>query len=183
MVQQLRNDQEFHFGPRESSPPLGHSSLHAKSQTSTRKFAEPASPCGPGPCGQDLVVWCQDPVVWCQDPVGQNPVDPVVWCQDPVVWCQDPVGQNPVDPVGQNPVVRNQDPVVWCQDPVVRYQDPVVPGPCGKQQDPVSQNPVVWCQDPVWEGTHRRTLYRVLAHIDKSIQTGSTEPTQAMKES
>ncbi|KAJ9532234.1 hypothetical protein QJQ45_003963 [Haematococcus lacustris] len=140
------------------------------------------------PVGQEPVVWCQDPVVWCQDPVGQNPVDPVVWCQDPVVWCQDPVGHNPVvrcqdpvvpgpcgeDPVGQNPVLRNQDPVVWCQDPV----DPVV-----RCQDPVSQNPVVWCQDPVWEGTHRRTLYRVLAHIDKSIQTGSTEPTQAMKES
>ncbi|KAJ9516328.1 hypothetical protein QJQ45_001054 [Haematococcus lacustris] len=140
-----------------------------------------------GPCGvkQNPVtygfgVWCQDPVVWYQDPVGQ---DPVVWYQDPVVWYQDPVGQDPVDPVDKDPVVRtlwSQNPVVWCQDPVgqnpvVRCQDPV-----GVQQDPVdpvSQNPVVWCQDPVWKGTHRRTLYRVLAHLVKSIQTGSTGPT------
>ncbi|KAJ9531865.1 hypothetical protein QJQ45_022022 [Haematococcus lacustris] len=101
----------------------------------------------PGPCGQN-------PVVWCQNPVGQ---DLVVWCQDPVVWCQNPVGQDPVDPV------------VWCQDPV--SQDPVV-----WCQDPVSHNPVVRYQDPVEKDTHRRTLYRVLAHMVESIQTGGPVP-------
>ncbi|KAJ9519164.1 hypothetical protein QJQ45_007708 [Haematococcus lacustris] len=148
------------------------------------------------PVGQDPVVRCQDPVVRCQDPVVPGPCGVVpgpcgartLWCdartlwfQDPVVWYQDPVGQDPVvwcqdpvDPVCQNPVVRCQDPVGVQQDPVVRYQDPVVPEPCVRGQDPVSHNPVVWCQDPVWKGTHRRTLYRVLAHMVESIQTGST---------
>ncbi|KAJ9529108.1 hypothetical protein QJQ45_007753 [Haematococcus lacustris] len=150
------------------------------------------------PVGQDPVAVRQDP-----DPVAvrQNPVtyDFVVWCQDPVMRCQDPVVsgpcgvvpgpcgpgpcgecQDPVDPVGQDPVVWCQDPV----DPVVRCQDPVGQDPVGVQQDPVdpvvrcqdpvSQNPVVCCQDPVEKDTHRRTLYRVLAHMVKSIQTGST---------
>ncbi|KAL6745207.1 hypothetical protein V8C86DRAFT_3035783, partial [Haematococcus lacustris] len=70
-------------------------------------------------------------------------------CQDPEVRCQDPVVRFQ-DPLGQNPVVRCQDPVVWCQDPV-------------------SQDPVVRYQDPVEKDTHRRTLYRVLAQIVKSI--------------
>ncbi|KAJ9504877.1 hypothetical protein QJQ45_010699 [Haematococcus lacustris] len=124
-------------------------------------------------CRRTLTLWCQDPVVWCQDPVGQDPVDPVVRCQDPV---------------GQDPVGVQQDPVVRCQDPVVPEPCGVEPIPCGARtlwtlwcqdpvvwcQDPVSQNLVVWCQDPVRKGTHRRTLYRVLAHMVKSIQTGST---------
>ncbi|KAJ9526066.1 hypothetical protein QJQ45_009531 [Haematococcus lacustris] len=126
------------------------------------------------PVGQDPVVnartlwtlWYQNPVVWYQDPVGQ---DPVVWCQDPVdpvVRCQDPVGQDPCR------TLWCQNPVVWSQDPVGVQQDPV--DPVVRCQDPVSQNPVVCCQDPVEKDTHRRTLYRVLAHMVKSIQTGST---------
>ncbi|KAL6744919.1 hypothetical protein V8C86DRAFT_2446938 [Haematococcus lacustris] len=136
-------------------------------------------PCGvvPGPCGARTLwtLWCQDPVVRGQDPVGQDPVvkcqdpvgqDLVVWCQDPVVWCQDAVGQNPVVRC-QDPVGVQQDPVVWCQDPV--DQDPVM-----WCQDRVSHNPVVRFQGPVEKDTHRRTLYRVLAHMVESIQTGST---------
>ncbi|KAJ9519285.1 hypothetical protein QJQ45_023082, partial [Haematococcus lacustris] len=138
-------------------------------------------PCGegPGPCGARTLwtLWCQDPVVWCQDPVGVKTLwtlwyqDPLVRCQNPVgknpvVRCQDPVSQDPVDPVGQDPVVRCQNPVVWCQDPVVWCQDPVGQNPVVWCQDPVSQNPVVWCQDPVKKDTHRRTLYRDLAHMD-----------------
>ncbi|KAJ9525587.1 hypothetical protein QJQ45_003387 [Haematococcus lacustris] len=132
-------------------------------------------------CRASQPLWYQDPVVRCQNPV--------VWCQDPVVWCQDPVdpvGQDPVvwcqNPVGQDLVVWCQDPVVWCQDPVgqdpvVRCQDPVDPvsqDPVVWYQDPVSHNPVVRYQDPVEKDTHRRTLYRVLAHMVESIQTGST---------
>ncbi|KAJ9522275.1 hypothetical protein QJQ45_008106 [Haematococcus lacustris] len=149
-----------------------------------------------GMAGQTL--WSQDPVVRGQDPVGvqqdpvvrdQDPVEPgpcgpcsraaepcsrvsqdpvVVWSQDPVVRDHDPVGQDPVVR-GQDPVGVQQDPVVWCQDPVSK--DPVV---LCQDPDPVSQNPVVWYQDPVRKGTHRRTLYRVLAHMVKSIQTGKS---------
>ncbi|KAJ9532466.1 hypothetical protein QJQ45_010510, partial [Haematococcus lacustris] len=119
-------------------------------------------PCGegPGPCGA-RTLW----TLWARirsevpGPCGEVP-EPggartlwTLWCQNPVVMCQDPVGQNLV---------------VRCQDPVGVQQDPV---------DPVSQNPVVRCQDPVRKGTHRRTLYRVLAHLVKSILTGSTGPT------
>ncbi|KAJ9520649.1 hypothetical protein QJQ45_007531, partial [Haematococcus lacustris] len=150
----------------------------------------------------DPVVWCQNPVVQDPVGVQQDPVGPnlVVWCQNPVVLCQDPVGQDPVDPVrwyqdpvGQDTVGVQQDPVVRCQDPVVPGPCGEVPGPCGPEpcgqvpgpcrtlwcqnpvvrgQDPVSQNPVVRYQDPVEKDTHRRTLYRVLAHMVESIQTG-----------
>ncbi|KAJ9509135.1 hypothetical protein QJQ45_001627 [Haematococcus lacustris] len=136
------------------------------------------------PCGrmsQDPVGVRQNPVddPVCQNPVGvqQDPVcqDPVVRCQDPVVWCQDPVVPGPCGvvpgPCGVVPgpcgarTLWCQDPVVWCPDPV----DPVDQDPVVWCQDPVSHNPVVWCQDPVWKGTHRRTLYRVLAHMVESI--------------
>ncbi|KAL6749314.1 hypothetical protein V8C86DRAFT_2851018 [Haematococcus lacustris] len=115
-----------------------------------------------GMAGQwDPVVWYQDPVgqdlvVWCQDPVVRSRT---LWFQDPVVWYQDPVGQ---------------DPVVWCQDPVVRCQDPVVPGPCGEVPGPCEPEPCGVVPGPCGKGTNRRTLYRVLAHMVKSIQTGST---------
>ncbi|KAJ9528966.1 hypothetical protein QJQ45_000529 [Haematococcus lacustris] len=104
-------------------------------------------PCGPGSDGE-----VPGPCGEVPEPGGARTLW-TLWCQNPVVMCQDPVGQNPV---------------VRCQDPVGVQQDPV---------DPVSQNPVVWCQDPVRKGTHRRTLYRVLAHLVKRILTGSTGPT------
>ncbi|KAJ9516451.1 hypothetical protein QJQ45_011045 [Haematococcus lacustris] len=116
--------------------------------------------------GPKMADWNRRGMAGQWDPVGvrQNPVDVcrrtlTLWCQDPVVKGQDPVGQDPVvwcqDPVGQDLVVLCQDPLVWCQDPV-------------------GQNPVVRCQDPVEKDTHRRTLYRVLAHMVECIQTGST---------
>ncbi|KAJ9519632.1 hypothetical protein QJQ45_013351 [Haematococcus lacustris] len=133
--------------------------------------------------GPKMADWNRRGMAGQWDPVAerQNPVDVTLWCgarslwcQDPVVRGQDPVDQDPVDPVGQNPVVRCQDPVSVQKDPVVWCQDPVSQDPVVWCQDPVSPNPVVRYQNPVEKDTHRRTLYRVLAHMVECIQTGST---------